>query len=321
MAKGNILKESIIEARALKQAAIRNAENSLAEHFRGTLEEMVDAELNEEADMDTGDESCDDEVKEEAHMEFDPGNDVMSETDDMDEDDLLGDEGYDEEEGDEEEDFEPQLESLGFSEAELRETIYEIFNEVEHGSLGEPEDIDPDTHDTGLMDQDSKEDGWETKTPPAKKDWTVKESYRKMKALNVKLIAENKSLRKSMAHLREAVEKTNLFNKKLFLAQKLMNKHRLSEDLKRTIVSKIDSARSSSEAERIYESFESVLGVMSEGKKQPSRKTATLSETLGYQKKSEKGLTHINDQHLLSEDGKYSVHRMQVLAGLKKEDL
>lgn len=314
MAKANILKESILEARALKQAAIRNAENSLAEHFRGTLETMVEAELNEEADVDTGDEPSDDDTMEETHMEFDPGNDVMSEMEEV-EDELDFGEEDDEFEEEGEEGLDLELESIGFSEAELRETINDIFNEVNHGVLGDPEDVDPDTHSTGLMDDDKREDGWQNKTAPASKDWTVKEAYNRMKKMNVRLVAENKSLKKGMAELQKAVRETNLFNKKLFLAHKLMNKHGLTESVKRKVVAQLDNATTAKEAERIYESFETVLGLVSEGRK-TRRKTATLSEALGSQKKSERGVTHVDDAHLVNEGARYSKHRFKKLAGL-----
>lgn len=317
--QGNILKEALQEAKALKEAAIRNAENSLVGHFREVLEETVSAELNEESDMDAGDEldeEGDDDTMAET-MEHDPYGDTMSEMFDDEDLELSEDDLDEDEEGGD--DLDELEEAAGFSETDLTEAIQQALMEVDHGDLGEMDELDPDSHPTGLMDQDSKEAGWDDKDAPHKKDWTVKESKYRRKIS--KLVSENAALKKGMAKLREAVQETNLFNRKMYFAHKILSKPGLTEGMKRKVVKRIDAARNMVEVQNIYESLEMALGVLSEGAKKKSKKATTLSEALGSQPRSERGISNIEDAHLLNEDARFSSRRMKVLAGLIKEDL
>lgn len=323
MSKKGILQEALADAKSLRQAAIHNASNSLAGHFKEALEGMVENQLNEEDDMDAGDEREDEDSLEESTLEHDPMGDVMSEMEDDDDLDMVEDEDeldLDLEGEDEDmEDDDDLDETAGFSEADLQEAIQEILDEVDHGDLGEPDDLDPHTHSTGLMDDDMKEAGWEEKSAPHSRDWTVKETkYRRTIA---KLVAENKAYKKSNQKLKEAVEETNLFNRKLFYVHKLV-KPGLSESVRKKIIKQLDKATSAQEAEGIYEALKLAVGVISEGQKSKkrSRKAPTLSEALGSQGRKERGVSHVDDAHLLNEDAKYSPHRMQVLAGLVSEE-
>lgn len=324
MAKRGILREALEEAAALKEAALKNAENSLAGHFRESLEHVISAQLNEEAEEDESEECV-----EEADVDGLEG-DTMTEEEGFDfeslgDEDESGEPDGDEEGGDDldflsDDDGDEELEEgLGFTEADLQEALHELLGEVSHGSLGEPQDVTDDKHDTGLMDQDSKAAGWETKTAPDKKDWTMKES--RLKKSLVQALTENRALKKAMKKLKEAVTETNLFNRKMFYAHKLLGKSGLNEQTKMKIVKRLDKARTVREAAGIYESIEMALGVVSESAApRQSRKSATLSEALGRQVRTEKGVSHVDDAHLLSEDARYATRRMQVLAGIIQSD-
>lgn len=318
MAERDLYKEAIADAKDLRNSALKNGMRMLSESYGETLKEAIEAELDDE------DLSDEDEDTMEEGFDYEEEDDTMSENEfdgadlelDDEEDDLsLGDDL-----GDDEDDLE---ESAGFDEADLREALSQILDEVDHGDLGEFEHIDPDTHDTGLMDQDTKEDGWENKDVPAKKDWTVKEA-RKWQRKVADLVVENKKLRKAISTLKEAVSETQLFNRKLNYAWKLMEKPVVRENkkLKDAILKQLDSAKTIAEAEGRYQSLETALGVVSEsaGQKRKAKKSRTLSEALGSQSKNERGLSSVRNGHLSTDEERFSPARMSKLAGLSKDD-
>lgn len=314
MAERDLYKEALADANKLKEAALKNGMRVLAEGFKDSLKETIEAELNEEASEDeeeTMDEALDFEEEEDTMAEMAGDEDF-----DMDDDtdlDLDSDSDFDDEDSLEE--------SAGFDEADLQEAIRQVLDEVDHGSLGEMEEIDPDTHDTGLMDQDSKESGWEEKQVPAKKDWTVKEAAYKKKIS--KLALENAKLKKGFATLKETYREVEVFNRKLFCLNKLLENKVVRDNakLKESIVKQIDKARSSKEVERIYESLEMAVGLLSEGyASKKGKKASTLSEALGSHSRNERGVSDVRTNHLLSEDARWSPERMKLLSGITKAE-
>lgn len=334
MAKQGILTEALKDAKALKRAALKNAENSLSGHFREALEQIVSAQLNEGYDGD-GEEMTESDLGNadgmdclEEEYDFGEGDgdaDDFGGEGDFDEDDLGGeldmgddagleglDEAFDEAEDEDDEDLD---EALSFTEADLSNIVSQILDEVDHGALGDPDDVTEDQHDSGLLDLDMKaERGWEEKDAPAKKDWTVKEA-RKLKQKLAQALAENATLKKANKALKEAVEETNLFNRKMFYAHKLLGKQGLKESVKVKIVQKLDEAKTQREAKSIYESIEMALGLVSESKRTKKKGASTLSEALGHQR-TERGISQVRSDHLLTENKKFGSKRLQQLAGI-----
>jgi hypothetical protein len=304
--KKNILQEAIADSKALKAVAIQNARNLVLESLKEDLKEMVEDQMNEMADVADYEQPGD--MEDEAGAVTSEGNE-MDETDDFElegEVDDFGDEG-EEDEGEE----------AGFSADELQEALASALNEVDHAGLGEMEEIDPGSHPTGLMDQDSKEDGWENKEAPAAKSWAVKEGLYKRKVAS--LVAENATLKKVNLNLRKSVNEVNLFNTKLHYAHKLLNKEGLDVRTKKAIVAKMDNVRTVSEAKTLFESLELALGSLSENRKPaPKQKSASLSEALGVHGRAEgKNLTEAHSPHLTGEQGAFDPARLKKLAGMK----
>ncbi len=273
MAKTNILKEAIEDSKQLKKAALDSAKAMLLEGMKEKMKEFVENHLNEEDEvcLDTGE--GDDEVSLEVVDE--PGLDEVKE-----EDTVMENEEFELEDlGDESDEGEDE----GLSDEDLDEALRLALQEVEHGDLGEPDEIDVDTHDTGILDVDTKEAGWEEKTAPAAKDWTVKEHAYKGKVAS--LAKEVVLLRKANAKLTEAMNEVNLFNRKLFYASRVMQKEGLTKEAKMGIVKVLDSAKSAQQVKGLYESFETVLGVVSKGgTDRKISKTPALAEALGSSK-------------------------------------
>ncbi len=59
MAKGNILKEAIADAKAVREVALANAKAALEEAFTPKLQNMLSAKLSEDLDEDMYDEDMD----------------------------------------------------------------------------------------------------------------------------------------------------------------------------------------------------------------------------------------------------------------------
>lgn len=303
MSKKNILQEAIADAKELKAAALSNAENVLLEHLKDNLKSVVEAHLNENEE---GEKEEGGDMKLETALE--ENEQLMAGEEEMEEEDEAGDEG-DEDEGDED----------GLSEEDLEEALGAALSlqEVEQGALGEPEEIDPDTHDTGLLDVDTKPAGWQEKEAPAATDRTVKEN-RALKSKVIKLVTENALLKKANSKISSALNEVKLFNAKLFYANKLMQKEGLGIDTKKKIVQKMDSVKSLSEAKNLYESLDMALGLMTENAKS-SKKGSTRSLAESVVSTSQKGISEVRAPHL-TENVTASVNRMRYLAGLVKED-
>lgn len=237
---------------------------------------------------------------------------------------------------DEEEDMEeiaiPQLgeadegdmdEEIEISEAELAKFFREGLQlevQVSKGfkemtPTGEVEDLDPAA---GIADVKSGEHLWTDEEPPAKKDWTMKES---VKALIRKGLAENKRLQKENAALRRVasamktrLSESNLFNAKVLHINKFMNNHRLKTEQKKAVIEAIDTAKSISEVKRAYSMLESTLrasGVVSESKTaRRANTTSSRGRTSGDADK--KVLRESVDRE--SDDNKFA--RMRQLAGI-----
>lgn len=309
----NLLKDALVDVKTIKEAAYKNAEAVLMEHLKEDVKKLVEESLNEEEEVVETEQ-----YEEGANMEE---NEAVTEEMDFEEDgedegDVELDLGVDDEDGDELEE--------GFTEADIHEAIAAALNEVEHGSLGDMEEVDPDTHDSGLLDQDMKEDGWENKTPPKAKDQYsaqgVKKEAAALKAKVAKLVAENMALKKANKALAAGLNEVKLFNAKLWYASKLLQKENLSAAHKKQILAKMDSVGSLAEAKNLYESLEMALGLVSEAaKKQTKSKKPSLTEALGSGTGG-KGVSRVDDSHLMTESkSPFDVNRMQVLAGLKKE--
>lgn len=307
MSKKNILAEAIADSKALKSAAVANAQALILESMKDNLKEMVEEQMNEMADETVAEgDHCEPDGDEE---ELSEGTEMdITENEDFDFDALSADEDEDESESEEDE-------LAGLSEADLHEALAAALNEVDHGKMGDLRPIGPDDHEDPITGADSKEAGWEEKTAPAKKDFTVKENA--YKARIAKLVTENTMLKKANEKLKATVNEVNLFNTKLHYAHKLLNKEGLAANVKKAIIGKMDATKTVAEAKTLYESLELALGALSENKK-AAKKQTSLSEALGVHGTAQgKNVSEVRDP-VPSEPNPFDRNRMQVLAGVKK---
>lgn len=313
--KKNILQEAIADAKSLKAGALKNAQNLLLENMKSELKEMVESEMNSLAEA----EDCapDSEEKEE----------VVAETADADLDDLGGDTDIMEDEGetddlglglDDEESSDSEDTELGeedLTEEDLTEALRLALQEVTHPTSGDVEKIDLTRHDTGLLDTDGKEDGWEKKKAPASKDWTVKEGALKNQIAS--LVKEVTLLRKANAGLKRTVNEVSLFNTKLLYATKILRSANLSEGQKKKIVSTLDESKTAEQVKLVYETLTMALGSLSESAK-PKAKAPALSEALDIRAGNGKvAASSMLKETADGEDNRFNPNRLAMLAGIK----
>lgn len=307
--KKSILEEALADSKQVKKAAMANAQKLILENFKEDLKEMVEDQINEMAGEEGGAED------ESASLE---GGDELDLGDLGGEEDLQLSESADEGESDSDGDDDDSSEEEGLTEADLSKAIAAALMEVDHGPMGEMEEIDPEgSHPTGLMDKDAKEDGWENKVTPNKKDFTVKENA--YKARITKLVSENTILKKANETLKKTVSEMNLFNTKLHFAHKLLQKENLNVETKKQILKKFDKVQTVDEAKRLFESLELAISTMG-GNRTVKKAVKPLSEALGITDKGEKAnLNETAESRVLEDQNPFSVGRMQRLAGLGKK--
>lgn len=171
----------------------------------------------------------------------------------------------------------------------------------------------------GLADEKSGEHHWKDETPPAAKDWTVKEAKQFVKAV----MAENAAIKQEAAEYKQAfnvlkskLQEVNLFNSKLLYTQKLLGASKLNNEQRLNVIETFDKAESLREVELVYKSLSEsfkIAGVLGESKKEQVSKakasrlsapsSTVLKEALVKEERAAQG-------------GDDFASRMQVLAGL-----
>lgn len=316
--ESNILKEAIAEAKSLREAAMHNAKEILAEHYKDDIKNLMESQLNEMADEDE-DKEDDDNMDENlvgGQDHLDQFN-IMEEEEDMDLDlglDDKEDEGLDFDDDEEDADL-----GEGYSEDELEEALASALQEVDHGDLGEMEYVDPDKRadSRGISDEDTKEAGWEEKTAPASTQAEIygkHGKYHEAKKHILKLVKENLRLkkevrraRKAVVKLSEAVNEQKLFNAKLFYTHKLLENKTLRSETRDKIVESMDSVGTISEAKRNFGVWKQAIAEM--GGQAGSKGQRSLSEALGSGVRETRGV----DTQSLNE-GAFTKSRFMKLA-------
>lgn len=171
----------------------------------------------------------------------------------------------------------------------------------------------------GIADAKSGEHQWKDETPPAAKDWTVKEAKQAIAAFrkeNASLKNENAQYKEAYTMLRSKLQEVNLFNSKLLYTQKLLNLSELNNKQRLGVIEAFDRAQSMREVELVYrslsESFK-IAGVLSESKQakasnaKASRLTAPGSTVLRE--------AMVKEERQVASGGDFA-SRMQELAGI-----
>ena len=330
----SLLEQAIVDAQALKEAAIKNAETAILNKYSSDIKEAVESLLEQEeeeeavADIESDEsESLQDSIPmgleadevsadQEIVLSMEELKD-MAETLAAAEGDLMGDqESHEELATDMETDMEaPSLamddevatvpvEASLEEEVEvldLEQIIEELVVDIDpqkSGWAGTPEDIMRYKEQMRLAQLSATEAREENMELVAAKD-RLSENNTQMKAQLVKM-------GDALETLKESFDKVNLSNARLLYTNRVLTNNSLNERQKSKIVEALSNADSINDAKVIFETLESAVGSVT-GKARPQSLRETIERPTATLPRRE-----AKKQHSPVSD------RMQILAGIKK---
>jgi hypothetical protein len=314
MAKSDLLKEAIADAKAVKETALANAKIALQEAFAPRIKSMLENELMNELE---DDDMMDDEMvsgdEDEMGMDdMDMDSEVADETPDMvgvavdfDNDgdyDLEGEIGMDDEEEMEDmlpaetDEMSPEMDmtddmtdDMGDDDMDLEEIIRELEEDLNSDDAAEEEDV-ADIN-AGMYESTSSIEELieailaEEEEKVEDEDKVIGEmAHAKDEAKDEKMNAELKEAYKTVTHLKNVINEVNLLNAKLLYTNKLFRNFELSESQKMKVIENFDRAANTREAKLVFstlaESFQTRKAgkkIVKESKSLASRPVATTA--------------------------------------------
>jgi len=319
----SLLEQAIIDAAALKDAAIKNAESALLDKYSNDIREAVENLLEQEEEVGAEAETVSGDIPLAADPEEEDSDEEMI-TLDMEELQRMADTLAAEDES--------LMGEPVSHEAAAEETLApppEVSDEVAPVDVAVALEEEIDTVDLEaiieelIVDIEPQKDGW-VGTPDDIMDFKqelemarmastkAQEENEALVAANKELTKENKDLRTkfstlidSVNTLKESMEKVNLSNARLVYTNKTLTNRSLNERQKNKIVDALSEARSVEEAKVIFETLENAVGSVV-GKAQPQ----SLRETI---ERPSANLPRRADRAV----ERPAMDRMQILAGIK----
>ena len=314
MAKSDLLKEAIADAKAVKETALANAKIALQEAFAPRIKSMLENELMNELE---DDDMMDDEMvsgdEDEMGMDdMDMDSEVADETPDMvgvavdfDNDgdyDLEGEIGMDDEEEMEDmlpaetDKMSPEMDMTDDmtddpedNDMDLEEIIRELEEDLNSDAAAEEEDV-ADIN-AGMYESTSSIEELieailaEEEEKVEDEDKVIGEmAHAKDEAKDEKMKDELEEAYKTVTHLKNVINEVNLLNAKLLYTNKLFRNFELSESQKMKVIENFDRAANTREAKLVFstlaESFQTRKAgkkIVKESKSMASRPVATTA--------------------------------------------
>ena len=329
MAKNDILKEAIADAKAVREVALSNAKAALEEAFTPKLQSMLSAKLSEELDEDLNEEEETNESVEETTIEEVSFDEMMSYEEDEDEKEGYGGMGSMEEEINLEEilaeleleEGETSEEPVAEGEEEIAEGNNEELEEVKDEELEEGFDLDAlleelDGLDEAKDDDDDKkmEESMDEELDEAKKDddKEMEESVNPLQSELDEAKEELEETNKALTTVRTELNEVNLLNSKLLYVNRIFKANTLNESQKLRVVESLDKAGTAKEAKLIYETIKDTFNI-SKGEKRKAK--TSIKEGLGMASKAT-GKSTASKKAVISESNDMMT-RFQKLANIK----
>ena len=338
MAKRDILKEAIADAKAVKEVAIANAKAALEEAFTPQLKSMLSAKIQE---MDEVDEMLDKNTdmrkddKEEKKTEDEKYGKDLAENEYVDEeidlDEILAEletetetevevEDDDTEEEVEVEDDETESVDIeDMTDEDLKTFIEDVIGdmvasgdlEAGEGFEGEEEVEMDDDEEIDIDIEDDETEEVEIAERRSRSNHNLMERFNTEKRAKIKAITENKKIRRELKEAyatvntqKSTLNEVRLLNAKLLYTNKIFKAKSLNENEKVKVLSSFDKATTIKEAKLIFETLSEGLN----SKRNPIR------ESLGSASKAT-GNFKAKKNPIIATDP--MVARFQKLAGLK----
>jgi len=324
MAKNDILKEAIADAKAVREVALSNAKAALEEAFTPRLQSMLSAKLSEELEEDLNEEEETNESVEETTIEEASFDEMMNYDEDKDSDD----EGYKMESMDEEINLEEILAELELDEGGATEpTFMEGEEEIAEGEkeeeLEEAKDEDLDEGfdlDALLEELDGLDHGLdeakEEDLDEAKKDDLDEAKEEDLDEAKDKELEETKKeleeTNNALTTVRAELNEVNLLNSKLLYVNRIFKANTLNESQKLRVVESLDKAGTAKEAKLIYETIKDTFNI---SKGEQRKVKSSIKEGLGMASKPA-GKSTASKKAVISESNDMMT-RFQKLANIK----
>jgi len=301
MAKSDLLKEAIADAKAVKETALANAKIALQEAFQPRIKSMLENELmNELEDEDM----VDGEEVEMGMDDMDMDSDMADETPDMvgvavdlDNDgdyDLEGEIGMDDEEDmddmlpAETDDVSPEMEmtddmadDMNDDDMDLEEIIRELEEDLDSDAAAAG--IDEEDVEEGMYNEADVEEGiYESNNSieelieailaeeevEAEEEEVIGEmADSKEEAKDEEMKEELEEAYKTVEHLKSVINEVNLLNAKLLYTNKLFRNFELSESQKMKVIENFDRAANTREAKLVFSTLAESFQTPKAGKK------------------------------------------------------
>jgi len=305
-----MLEQAIIDAEALKEAALKNAEAAVVEKYSHEVKEVVDQLLEQPEDELDGDldaapvadefgdlpradmegESmcpCPDE-EEEVEIDFDAlakQIDAEDEGEMIDRDELADDlmEEKEEELTEDEEQIEEDQDFDEITEALVAELLEELTVDVKAVPTGVPGGasnaaLDREQVEIALAQLAQEEAQGEAmkheENALEEEKEELEEALSAAKSTNDELVNENKELKSLLVRVKERLEEVNLSNARLLYTNRILSSASLNERQKNKIVESISKSESVEEAKVIFETLQSATG---DNKRQPKSLSEVVS--------------------------------------------
>ena len=316
MAKNDILKEAIADAKAVREVALSNAKAALEEAFTPRLQSMLSAKLSEELEEDLNEEEEIEENFNETTIEEASFDEMMNYGEDKDPDD----EGYKMESMDEEIDLEEILAELELDEGGATEpTFMEGEEEIAEGEKEEElEEVKDEDLDEGFdLDALLEElDGLDHGLDEAKEDDLDEAKEEDLDEAKDKELEETKKeleeTNKALTTVRTELNEVNLLNSKLLYVNRIFKANTLNESQKLRVVESLDKAGTAKEAKLIYETIKDTFNI---SKGEQRKVKSSIKEGLGMASKAA-GKSTASKKAVISESNDMMT-RFQKLANIK----
>ncbi len=323
----SMLEQAIIDAAALKEAAVKNAEQEILERYSQDIKEAVNALLEQdldtdEAEMATGEEvEAEEEVVEQvplAATEGEPACPCPAEDEvvELDLINLMAQASDEEAEADEMMDREELAEDIveeeevrGLNEEEALEEEIDL-NEADLRELAEELKFDYEAKPTGYSSGTPVADLEQEQMVQAVAD-EVNENNEEVEELRENLnnlTEQNQKFRRIILQLKDKLDEVSVSNARLLYTNRVLENPSLNERQKAKLVETISKAQTIEKAKMIYEALQSAV----DGTSAKVEKPESLNEVVS--KQSTMLFSSRRDERKQSD---HVLDRMQRLAGIK----
>jgi len=275
---GDILKEAIADAKAVRETALENAKMALEEAFTPQIKSMLSAKLKED-ELEEGDPVVEDEeVGDDDEGDAEEGYHEDDEVGDEDEVEVPAEDAHvdDAEEGEHEEGAHDDEAEEGAHEGEDDEEVDEsnldleaIIKELE-AELTEDEDEDEEVEESTEAVEESDEPVEESTEETVEEEYEIDEAAltedededeKEVEESNTSAIeAELKEYKEAVHFLKDKLHEVNILNAKLLFTNKLFKSYSLDNNQKLKVVETFDRAQTTREIKLVYSTLAEQFG-------------------------------------------------------------